>query len=196
MFVQEFHGKIRDRDLWTRQMDRWRDEIRPNAEGFLGSTAGVTSDGTMVAVACFENEQLARAHSEKPEQSAWFDEMSKAFDGELTFHDYTDVDLYRDGVTNDAHFVQVMQGHAKDMAAMRSMEQQFESQLAQLRPDLLGTVTGWEPNGDFTSIAFFSSEQEARANERATSDDPSFREYMSQVDGEMTFYDLREPMFA
>jgi hypothetical protein len=196
MFIQEFHGKVRDKALLDKQMEIWQKEIRPKAKGFLGSTVGVTPDGTMVTVARFESEELAHQNSDMPEQTAWFEKTSKAFDGELTFHDYTDVDTYGDETTNDAHFVQVMQGHAKDMRAMRAMEAEFDDQMSKIRPDIIGTVTGWEPDGSFTTVAYFTSEAEARKNETAMAKDPTFQQYMQQVDGEMKYYDIKEPLFV
>lgn len=196
MFIQEFHGKIRDPELWARQMQVWQDEIRPNTKGFLGSTSGITPDGTMVTVARFENAELAHANSDLPEQAAWFRETSKAIDGEITFHDCAETDTYRDGGSDDAGFVQIMEGHARDRDVMRDLESRMDETLGQLRPDLIGTITGWEPDGSFVSVAYFTSEAEARKNEKAMGEDPRFQEFMQQMDGEVTFYDLREPVFA
>ena len=196
MFIQEFHGKVRDPKLWKRQIEEWNERLRPSAPGFLGSTSGLTPDGTMIAVVRFESEEAARANSERPEQQEWYERTKAAFDGELTFHDCSDVDVYRMGGSDDAEFVQVMEGHSSDPAAMRAMEQDFEAELGRMRPDILGSITGWEPDGSFVSVAYFTSEAEARQNEKGMETDPRFQEYMSTLDRDMTFYDLREPMFA
>ena len=50
MFVQVIEGKVKDADQITRQLDRWRKEIRPGAKGYLGSTSGRTSDGRPVSM--------------------------------------------------------------------------------------------------------------------------------------------------
>lgn len=197
MFIQEFHGKVRDAELWKRQLEEWNDQLRPGATGFLGSTSGLTPDGQMVSVVRFESEQAAHANSERPEQQEWYERTKAAFDGEITFHDCSDVDLYREGASNAAGFVQVMEGHARDERAMREMEEQFGDDMSRVRPDILGTITGWESDGRFVTIAYFTSEAEARKNEKAMADDPRFQEYMQQMDmDEMTFYDLKEPVFA
>src|SRR4051812_26222977 len=111
MFIQEFHGKVRDPELWKRQLDVWNAELRPGATGFLGSTSGLTPDGMMVSVVRFASEEAARANSERPEQQAWYEATMQAFDGDITFHDCSDVNTYRDGGSEDAGFVQVMEGH-------------------------------------------------------------------------------------
>jgi hypothetical protein len=196
MFIQEFHGKVRDPELWKRQLEVWNDELRPHAKGFLGSTSGLTPDGTMVSVVRFESEEAAQANSERPEQRAWYEATKRAFDGEITFHDCTEVDTYRDGGSNEAGFVQVMEGHTSDPKAMRDMEESFDAELRKVRPDILGSITGWEPDGSFVSVAYFTSESEARKNERAMADDPTFAQYMGLMDTDMTFYDLKEPVFA
>jgi len=196
MFIQEFHGKVKDAELWTRQREVWNEQLRPKAKGFLGSTSGFTPDGTMVTVVRFESEEAARANSELPEQRAWFEETKQAFDGEITFHDCTQVDTYLDGGSDEAGFVQIMEGHSSDPRAMREMEESFESEMGTIRPDILGTTTGWEPDGSFVTVAYFTSEAEARKNEKAMSDDPRFAEFMRYMDDDMTFYDLREPVFA
>jgi hypothetical protein len=197
MFIQEFHGKVRDPALWKRQLEMWNDELRPGAKGFLGSTSGLTPDGEMVSVVRFESEAAARASSERPEQKAWYEATKQAFDGEITFHDCSDVDLYKDGGSDAAGFVQVMEGHAKDPARMREMEQAFDAEMSRVRPDILGSITGWEPDGSFVTIAYFTSESEARKNETKMADDPRFAELMQQMEPDsMTFYDLKEPVFA
>ncbi|MDQ6852479.1 MAG: hypothetical protein M3046_02125, partial [Actinomycetota bacterium] len=92
MFVQVFQGKIRDGDLWARRVEAWRGEIKPKTSGFLGFTSGVTAEGDAITVVRFKSEETARADSDLPEQGAWFEETSKAFDGEVTFHDCREVD--------------------------------------------------------------------------------------------------------
>jgi hypothetical protein len=193
MFVQVIQGKIKDPDLLRRQLDRWRAEIKPGAKGYLGSTSGVTADGQSIAVVRFESEAAAQANSERPEQGAWWNETAKAFDGAPTFTESSDVDTLFDGGSNDAGFVQVMQGKAKDAAKFRAWGKEHEGHLKEIRPDLIGGIDVWQPDGRFISTAYFTSETEARKNEKAMGEDPMMGEYMSQIEGEMKFLDLSEP---
>ena len=193
MFVQIIQGKVKDADLIDRQLERWRTEIKPGAKGYLGATGGTTPDGTHIAVVRFDSEAAARANSERPEQGAWFNEMEKGFDGAPTFSESSDIDVLFGGGSNDAGFVQIMQGKVKDPAAFRKWGKEHEGDLKKIRPDLIGGLDAYQPDGSFTSVAYFTSEAEARKNEKAMGDDPMMGEYMSHMAGEMTFLDLTDP---
>jgi hypothetical protein len=193
MFVQVFQAQIKDRELWNRRVEIWRREIKPKTAGFLGFTTGVTTDGYMVTVVRFDAEETARADSDLPEQGAWFEETSKAFDGVVIFHDCPEVDVMFDGASRDAGFVQIMQGRAKNQATMRSGLKKMEASLSKVRPDLIGAVIGWHGDGGFTQASYFSSELEARENEQAMAQTPEFAEFRSLIDGDMTFYDFGDP---
>jgi hypothetical protein len=190
MFVQVFQGRVKDPDLLASQYEKFRKEVKPKTSGYLGSTTGITADGYGITVARFESEEKARADSDLPEQGTWWEATSKAFDGEVTFHDCRDVDVLFDGGSNDAGFVQVMQGRARDQDEMRRQAKEMEAELRKLRPDLIGGVTAWHGDGSFTDVAYFTSEQEARKHEGAMGESPLFEQYMSLIDGDLTFYDL------
>jgi hypothetical protein len=193
MYVQVIEGKVKDADLMNRQLERWRKEIKPGAKGYLGSTGGITADGRHIAVVRFESEAAARANSERAEQGAWFNEMEKAFDGPPSFTESSDTELLFDGGSNDAGFVQVMKGKVKDPAAFRKWGKDHEGDLKKLRPDLIGGVDVWQPDGSFISVAYFTSEAEARKNEKAMGDDPMMGEYMSHMAGDPEFIDITDP---
>jgi len=196
MFIQVFHGALSDPGLWARQVDKWRAEIRPLTTGFLGFTTGTTRDGHMITVVRFDSAETAGADSSLPEQGAWFEETSKAFAGPIEFHDCPDVDVLLGGGSDRAGFVQVMRGRAKDPAEMRRVQHEIEAELERIRPDLLGATIGWESGGEFIQASYFTSENEARTNEKAMADNPLFQRFMAQIDGGLTFYDLAEPEFA
>ena len=193
MFVQVIEGKLKDQDLLTRQLERWRKEIKPGAKGYLGSTGGATADGRSIAVVRFESEAAARANSERAEQGAWWNETSKAFDGEPNFTESSDTELLFDGGSNNAGFVQVMKGKVKDAAAFRKWGKEHEGNLKKIRPDLIGGLDVYRPDGSFISFAYFTSEAEARKNEKAMAEDPMMAEYMSHMAGEMEFLDITDP---
>src|SRR2546430_13035017 len=195
MFVQVIEGKIKDPDLLQRQLDRWRQEIKPGAKGYLGSTSGITADGISIAVVRFDSEAAARANGERPEQGAWWNETEKAFGGEPTFTESSDVDTLFKGGSNDAGFVQIMKGKAKDGAAFRKWSKAHEGDLKAMRPDLIGGIDIYQPDGSFISVAYFTSEAEARKNEQAMGENPMMGEYMSNIDGEMQFLDITNPDF-
>src|SRR5262245_52126402 len=95
-------------------------ELRPGAAGFLGTTAGVTDDGTAFIAARFESEQSAQANSGRPEQGTWWSVTERLFDGPVSFVDSADVDVQVEP-TNDAGFVQVIQSKALDPARIKAI---------------------------------------------------------------------------
>jgi hypothetical protein len=192
MFIQVIHGKVNDRDHLREQLERWRSEIKPGATGYLGSTGGVTADGRGIVLVRFDSEEAARANSDRPEQGEWWAGAMKAFD-DVTFHNCREVDTAFGGGSNDAGFVQVIQGRAADQAEMRRRTPQIEARLHELRPDILGITVAWHGDGAFTEAVYFTSEQAAHEGEVTTEHDELRQEFMSLLAGEPTFYDLTAP---
>ncbi|MCU1457299.1 MAG: hypothetical protein JWL73_1391 [Actinomycetia bacterium] len=195
MFIQVFQAKLRDPALWARQTGKWRREVRPQTTGFLGYTTGVTADGQMVTVVRFESPEAAKVDNDRPEQGAWFEETQAAFDGDVTFHDCTEVDVFGDGGTNDAGFVQVMQGRAKDQEQMRAAEREIEPRLRELRPEVTGGTIAWHGDGGFTQTVYFTSQEAARKGEAAMAETDLPQRLMAMVDGDLAFFDLTSPAF-
>jgi hypothetical protein len=195
MFVQVIKGKVSDPAAVRRQNERWRKEVQPGATGFLGSTVGVAADGTFVALARFADEAAAKKNSARAEQSAWWAETAKMFDGEPTFRESTDITTLFDGGSDRAGFVQVMEGSVKDRAKAQAFETpEMLEELRAARPDLIGSVRAWFPGGAFVDAAYFTSEEDARKGE-ASADFSGQQEYMDLF-GEMTFIDLRDPILT
>ena len=71
------------------------------------------------------------------------------------------------GDIDNAHFVQVMEGHVSDRRRLTELERESDPVLAELRPDLLGSVTAYFGDDEFAEVAYFTSEDEARRAERA-----------------------------
>ena len=193
MFVQVISGKVKDEAGFRKAMDRWVDELKPGAKGFLGSTAGTTDDGRFIAMARFESEEAARKNSERPEQGEWWNELATHIDGEATFQDCTDADEFLGGGSNDAGFVQVMQGQG-DRKRINEIEAKVMDRMHELRPEYLGGLRAW--SGDrYTEAAYFRSEKEAREGEKREMPDDvkaNFEEWQ-KVAGEPTYFDLRDP---
>ena len=200
MFVQVIQGTAKDAAGLKKQWERWDQEVRPEAKGFLGSTGGVTPDGKFIALARFENEEAAKANSERPEQGQWWEETSQYIDSPM-FHDCREVQLSSGGGSDEAGFVQVMQGKVTDVDKARELDAKMEERMKDARPDVLGSVTAMHPeNGRFTTAIYFTSEAEARAKEKEMDSSPEAQEQMAEwgaiMDGQMEFYDLKEPWFS
>jgi hypothetical protein len=197
MFVQIIEGKVRDKDKLRSQLDKWHQDIAPGATGYLGSTGGVAADGTFIGAVRFESAEAAQANSDRPEQGAWFEETAQGFEGEARFADCSDVDTIGRGGSDDAGFVQVIQGTG-DRDAMRAAAEGLDEFFARVRPDVLGGYVAWEGGGRFTQIVYFSSESEARKGEQerdsqmSPEDTERMNKLMSAVQFER-YIDLPEP---
>lgn len=195
MFVQIIEGKLRDSELLQRQMERWQAQIKPGASGYLGSTSGVTEDGTAITLVRFDSQDSARANSVRPEQGAWWEATAQAFDGEVVFHDCQDVDLIFGGGSDAAGFVQVMQGRAADREQLRTVGRAMDDSLRAMRPDVLGGVVCWHGDRDFTQVMYFTSEDEARKGEAGSQQSAEMDEWGKLLDGPVRFLDLRHPEY-
>ncbi len=164
MFVQIIEGKTKDPEGLLRRGDVWQSEVRPGAVGFLGVTAGATADGRAITIARFESAEAATANSTRPEQSAWWAETSKYYDGEPTFTGSSDVEELLGGGSNDAGFVQIMKSRGVDRARVTELDAVFDK-FSTLRPDLLGSLRIWTGPDACVEANYFSSEAAARGRE-------------------------------
>jgi hypothetical protein len=196
MFVQVIQGQVSDPGQVRAALDRWAEELAPGADGWLGSTAGVTDDGRFIAVARFETEEAARRNSDRPEQDRWWSETSQLFTGQATFKDSNDVVVDVTGEPDDAGFVQVMQGRGSDPDRARELMGQDSAEWAAFRPDVLGSVAVGHEGGAYTMVIYFTSEEEAREGERKEPP-PELKAQMDEMAalsiGEPEFFDLKQP---
>ncbi len=196
MFAQVIQGQVADAAEARQAFDRWVEELAPGATGWLGSTAGVTADGKLIAVARFESEDAARRNSDRPEQGDWWAQTEKLFTGEPTFRDSTQVDVDTHGDPDQATFVQVIQGRTSDPARARELMTQDEEKWAGFRPDILGSLSIGHEGGAYTMVLYFTSEADAREGERKETP-PEMDQQMAEMGklevGEPTFLDLTTP---
>jgi hypothetical protein len=196
MFIQVFQGPVADGSDARMMMEDWLAHLAPGAQGWLGSTTGVTDDGMLVGVARFESREAAMRNSERPEQGEWWERCSKLFTGDVAFHDCSNVTTSRKGGSDDAGFVQVIQGHTSDPARLDELARQFDERAAGLRPELYGFLLARHDDtaGDFTEVAYFSSEEAARQGEQQEPPEdlrPMLEEEASLLQ-DVTYFDLRQ----
>ncbi|MGH9265302.1 MAG: hypothetical protein ACRD1D_11485 [Acidimicrobiales bacterium] len=194
MFVQVIEGRVKDKDALRAQLDKWLRDLAPGATGWLGSTAGVTEDGTYIALVRFESEDAARANSDRPEQGEWWAETLQHLDGDATFSNCPQVDVFGGGGSDDAGFVQVIQGRG-DRDKIVAGASKMEEILSRVRPDLIGGLMAWPGDGTFAQVAYFTSEAEARKGEQAemsAEDAAAVQDDMAAMQMER-FIDLRDP---
>jgi len=200
MFVQVVQGRVRDADKLMAQWERWEREVKPGAIGYLGTTAGIADDATFIAVARFESREKAMQNSDRREQDAWWSQTAGCFEGEVEFHDCDRVDLFAGGGSDDAGFVQVMQGRVSDadLDRVRAISAEMEAKLPALRPDLIGGFVAEHGDGGYSSVNYFTTEAEARKGESQDYPDDVkalFEEWGRLVQG-MRYIDLKEPWLS
>jgi hypothetical protein len=198
MFVQVVQGQVSDAGQVRSALDRWAQELAPGASGWLGTTAGVTEDGRLLALARFESEEAARRNSDRPEQGQWWAETSKLFTDEATFRDSLGVVVDVNGDPEDAGFVQIIQGRGSDPDRARELMGQDSAEWAAFRPDIIGSVAADHEGGAYTMVLYFTSEEAAREGE--TKEPPAeLKAQMEEMDalsiGVPDFFDLKQPWF-
>lgn len=195
MFVQIIEGRASDTESLKRQGDRWQQELRPGATGYLGATSGVSPDGRAVTIVRFESEDAARANSDRPEQGAWWSETERCYSGPVSFTESADVSEFLGGGSDDAGFVQVMKVSGVDRAQVERLDAEFERHAKGMRPDLLGGLRVWTGPDSYTEAAYFTSEAEARAGEK-TEPPAEMQETMAafgEIMAKTEFIDLPDP---
>lgn len=206
MFAQIIQGRVHDPAGLHHLLNRWVGELSPGAPGWLGTTAGVTDDGEFIAVVRFDDEAQARRNSDRAEQGAWWEEAAKHFDSPPQFRDCPQVDLVAGGGRDDAGFVQVIQSRFSDRAAVDDAMARldaFQENRERMRPDLLGVVVAWHPDGEgMTEVAYFTTEAEARENEARLDAGTvpadvrrAFEEWRA-VTTDVRYLDLRDPWLS
>jgi hypothetical protein len=200
MFVQVINGKASDGAQVRAALDRWLQELAPGAHGWLGSTAGVTDGGHLVAVVRFESEEAARRNSDRPEQGEWWARTARLLDGEATFRDSTKVTPDVRGNPDEAGFVQVMQGEqGPDADRAQELMDENPDEWAAFRPDIIGSLGVTHTDGTWTMVLYFTSEADAREGE-SKEPPPELQAQMAEMDklsvGVPDFFDLREPWLS
>jgi hypothetical protein len=198
VFIQVIQGKCSDADAMHRQMDRWRAELEPGAMGWLGGTYGVTDDNEFMGIVRFDSRESAEHNSNRPEQSAWWAETARLFEGEATFHDCDDVTMMLDGGSDDAGFVQVIQGRLSDPGKFRMMMDQPMDMLHRERPDIIGGTIAIDKDGFFTQTIAFTTETAAREGEMKQMPQEMVDQMadMNAAMSDVSYHDLHHPWFA
>jgi hypothetical protein len=198
VFIQVIQGMCNDADRMHRQMDRWGEQLEPGATGFLGGTYGLTDDGEFVGVVRFASKEDAMRNSQRPEQDAWWQETSSCFDGDVSFHDCDDVTMMLDGGSDDAGFVQVIQGRLSDPEKFRDLAMQPMDMLHEMRPEIIGGTVAIDADGFFTQTIAFTTEAAAREGEsrQAPAEGQRMMDEMNALTSDVSYHDLHHPWFS
>lgn len=196
MFVQMLQGHAPDAAAIRSSLDQWVSEVVPGAKGYLGSTSGVTEDGTALSIARYESAEAAHANAERAEFHRWWSDTKSAFSERPTVRETEDVLVNLVGDPDTAGFVQVMQGQVSDPARAREIMQSVIDRLNAMRPDIVGRLIAEFGGGAYVQVCYFTSEEAARQGESTMSPPPEVVAAvteMRQLTGRPDFYDLKEP---
>jgi hypothetical protein len=196
MFIQVIQGRATNPPGIRKDLGRWQRQLAADADGWLGTTTGITEDGWSITAVRFASEAQARHNRDRPEQREWWRDASQHL-ARIAVHDAPKVHSYRDGGSDQAGFVQVVQGHTEDMERMVSLGRDQDDSQARDAPYVLGMTVAEHADrpGDFTQIMYFTSEQDARHLEQersAEADEPARRELLDLMTNLRSF-DLRDP---
>jgi hypothetical protein len=195
MFTQVITGSVADADKLTAAVERWARDLGPGADGWLGTTAGITADGKFAGLARFSSPQAAQRNSERPEQHQWWQDTAKLFGGDIAFHDCRySIGLLRGG-SDSAGFVQVKQGRTRETEQLVELARKAEGLLRDHRPEIIGGTIALHGDGGYTEAIYFTSEAEARTGERAAPPElePLFAE-MRLITDDVRYFDLTMPL--
>lgn len=207
MFIQVIQGRVRDaaglREHWDLRIHQLRQHPRvvpdaglvevPVSVGWLGSTAGISDDGEFVAVIRFESERLARQDDRRPEQREWWAEAKEYFDGEVTVRGCSEVDTLLGGGSDDAGFVQIIQGRVRDVDRVRALNSASEAWLKEHRPGIIGGTVAWHGDGSFTETLYFTSEERSRESEELPADAKAELDEWRALVEDVKYINLRDP---
>jgi hypothetical protein len=200
VFIQVIQGRCSRPDELRARIEEWRERRAGQVQGWLGGTYGFTDDGTFVGVIRFESKEAAMANSQSREQSQWWAETERCFDGPVTFHDADKVMLMLGGGSDTAGFVQVIQGRIDDPGLLEAEFEEMNHLLQQERPDIVGATLAIEEDGTFTETVAFTDEAAAREGEaKAMPTTGRARELLEDWDRhvhDVTYLDLHRPWFA
>ncbi|MEX2293039.1 MAG: hypothetical protein WD691_04565 [Acidimicrobiales bacterium] len=195
MFVEVIKATVTDRELLRRQWTRWGTELEPGAGGFLGATAGVGGDGTFMAMVRFDSAEAASRNATRAEQTRWWVETMGCL-RDIELHDCTETEQWNNGGSDAAGFVQIRQGVSNDPARLRDLYvNQQPHRMGPHRPEVLGGLFAWHPNGGFTLSAYFSSLEAAREGEQLD-EFKSFFDDINAVMQDLIYVDLVDPWLS
>ncbi len=197
MFIQVVQGQVADTPALKAALDQWTRDLGPGADGWLGTTAGVAVGDEFIALVRFASAEAARRNSDRPAQHQWWMETAKLFSGAVTFSDCDQVATFLRGGSDDAGFVQVLQGRVVNGPRVLELLDGSAGPLAAFRPEIVGGTVAMHDDA-FTEAVYFTDEAAARHGEgrqRPPELEAMFDEMMSLLE-DVRYLDLPQPWFA
>ena len=157
MFVQVVRGVVADPAATFARLDHWLEHLAPTAQGWLGTTAGISQDRELVSFVRFASVADARRSSDRVEQGQWWAESMLLFTGDVSFDNYDGIALFGDGGSDAAGMVEVLRGRVRRGASGPDIAERLARQAMDRGRDvgLIGGLVGAREDGGFTQAAYF-----------------------------------------
>ena len=169
----------------------WKKDERKEIDGIVEFLKGRQE---LAAMKPAEREVARQALLEDVLKQWWADTQS-AFEGDVAFHDCSEVQEFGRGGSDDAGFVQVIQGRYTDPEKGLELVRRSEEPLREFRPDVIGGLLCLHGDDGFTQAVYFTSETEARAAEQQPPppDVQAMLEDEAGIMSDLVYFDLTDP---
>lgn len=193
--LQILQGPVRDRSGVRNVFDQWFDNVAPDAEGWLNSTAGL-SDDEFVALFTFASAEAVRRVEQRPDHQAWRQDLEQELADGLTVRSSENVAAFGDTRPDDAGFVVVAQGQTTGLGqALGRVTEHEQHHIREHHLPVLGGVIADHGEGWFTELIYFPSVQEAQADEakEVPKEGLTMMERIGQPLTELRYLELHNP---
>jgi hypothetical protein len=196
VFIQMVQGRCSRQDEMRQLVDDWCGSMA-DRPGWLGGTYGFTDDDRFLGIVRFDSSSACKEAAAMDGAAMWWAGAEALFDGDCDVHESEDVSIMLAGGSDDAGFVQVMQGRVTDADRYRHFmtDTAMTSMLHDARPEIIGAILAMEPNGRFVETIAFTDEDSARRGEQIDMPadmEADFQAAMADVE----YIDLHKPWFA
>ena len=102
------------------------------------------------------------------------------------------------GGSDEAGFVQIMEGRSPDVRRMHEIMDQAGDQIQRMRPEIIGAVIADTTDGRYVDAVYFTSEAEARQHEAMDMPDNmrALFDEQTRLMGKVAYFDLHRPMLV
>jgi hypothetical protein len=174
MFVFTVECRTTAADIAHEHVRRWHADVEARAVGWLGNTAGVSTDGDFIMLLRFESEEAAYITSDLPEYEQWWRTFASFLDTKPVFKGSTSVMGILSGGSDDATAVRITKGHS-EATRLRDSIRRLESLTPEERATIIGGIVAWHDRDRFTEALYLTSQDLPRFRQRRTARTPLSR---------------------
>lgn len=155
MFVQVVRGVVENPAATFARLDDWLEHLAPGADGWLGTTAAITTDHELVSFVRFASAADARRNSDRVEQGLWWAGSVLLFTGDVVFDNYDDVEILGDGGSDAAGSVEVLLGRVRPGRAGSGLKGRLAGLTADPALGAIGGLLCRHDDGQFAHAVWF-----------------------------------------